>query len=42
MRDGVQRIVGQGDKVFGRLKELENQWKKLPRDALRIWKNYVA
>ena len=32
--------MGQGDKVKGLLKNLENSIKNLPRDALNLWKKF--
>ena len=40
LRDAEERILGQGDKVTGMLKNLDNQIKKIPREALRLWKNF--
>ena len=40
MRDASQRIIGNGDKIKGALRELEAKIKQIPRDALSIWKNY--
>ena len=39
-KDAVERIIGQGDKIKGMLKNLENQLKKIPRDAIRQWKDF--
>ena len=41
LRDSTQRIIGQGDKVLGMLRNLENQCRKIPRNALHQWKDYV-
>ena len=39
-RDATQRIMGQGDKITGALKTLENRIKNIPRQALRSWKDH--
>ena len=41
LKDAQQRVIGNGDKILGRLKELERNLQKIPREALRIWKNYI-
>ena len=40
LKDAVARIIGQGDKVKGMLKNLDNKLKKIPRDALKNWKDF--
>ena len=39
-KDAVERVIGQGDKVKGMLKNLDNKLKRIPRDALRQWKDF--
>ena len=41
LKDTIERVQGQGNKILGMLKNLDNHFKKLPRDALRQWKDYV-
>ena len=41
-KDTLQRLIGQGDKVTGALRELDSRIKNIPRDALKRWKDYVA
>ena len=41
-RDAVQRVIGQGDKVLGALKHLENKLKMIPRQAFNRWRGFVA
>ena len=41
LKDAEDRIVGQGNKIKGRLRELENKLKQIPRDAINRWKDYV-
>ena len=40
-KDAVNRIIGNGNAILGKLKELETRLLRIPRDALRNWKNYV-
>ena len=40
MKDTIERIIGQGDKVKGMLKNLDNKLKNIPRDALRNWRDF--
>ena len=40
IKDSTQRIIGNGNKIKGALKELENKIKQIPRDAISIWRNY--
>ena len=40
LKDAEQRILGQGDKISGMIKNLENQLKKIPRNALNLWKKF--
>ena len=39
-RDATQRIVGGGNKIAGRLKELDYRLRQLPREALSIWRRF--
>ena len=41
IKNTVKRIIGQGSIVAGLFNNLEHQVKKLPRDALNIWKKYI-
>ena len=41
LKDAANRIVGQGDMIMGKLKNLENNLRKIPKDALAKWKGYV-
>ena len=41
IKDSVQRIIGQGDKIKGALKSMQNSLNKRPRDALQAWKQFV-
>ena len=41
LRDADQRIIGNGDKIKGAIKELEVKIKQIPREALAIWKKYI-
>ena len=40
-KDSVNRIVGKGNVIIGKIKELEKRLQNIPRAALRNWKNYV-
>ena len=40
LKDALERVIGQGDKVKGMLKNLDNKLKKIPRDALKNWRDY--
>ena len=40
-KDATQRIIGQGDKITGAIRSLENKIKNIPRDALRRWKDHI-
>lgn len=40
-RDGLKRIVGQGNIVTGVLKQLDQRLRQIPREALQKWKGYV-
>ena len=40
MKDAHTRILGQGDKIAGMIKDLENKIKRIPREALSLWKKY--
>ena len=40
-KDSLTRIVGQGNVIVGKLKEMENRLKNIPREALRKWKNFI-
>ena len=39
--DARSRIIGQGNLILAKLKELENRLSRLPRTALRKWKEYI-
>ena len=41
LKDSQQRIVGEGNKIKGAFKDLENKLKQVPRDALKQWKDFV-
>lgn len=41
LRDGFQRVVGEGDKLKGALKSLIHNIKRRPKDALEKWRNYL-
>ena len=40
-KDSVNRIIGNGNAIIGKIKELEKRLQKIPRGALRNWKKYV-
>ena len=40
-KDALNRIIGNGNAILGKLKDLEGRLQRIPRDALRNWKNYV-
>ena len=40
-KDATKRVLGEGNIITGKIKELENHFKKIPREALRIWQKYA-
>ena len=40
-KDACQRIFGNGNKIKGAIKDLENRLKQIPRGALSNWKKFV-
>ena len=40
-KDAEQRIIGNGNKIKGAIKDLEHRAHQIPRDALGIWKKFV-
>ena len=40
-KDALNRIIGNGNAILGKLKDLGGRLQRIPRDALRNWKNYV-
>ena len=41
-RDSVQRIIGDGNKIKGAIKNLQNSLFQVPKNALQNWRNFVS
>ena len=41
LKGTVSRIIGQGNLIAGAIKNLENRIKRIPREALQKWKDYL-
>jgi hypothetical protein len=42
LRDGYERINGDGSKLTGAIKRLVHASERMPRDALKKWRDYLA